>query len=216
MIVSTITGQSNKKSHQKVYVSRIDFNEKQNTFLKSVPGQLIYAYGRNKIQGYAPGDPSIPVNFVEFLINAGISLPPSISEGIKKCNQNISLDPYLLEVLSCYMDVYEEEYFDLKSSLQVRKVTFVTLIFPGKYDYRGIDTPAITFSVQDMNPLPSNQYFVTSPLNDSQTHKLQDIFIMKLFSSTVIQKQNELPAKPAEAQKKNEVKQTENYQYKNE
>lgn len=211
-----LQAQNNHKSNSTVYVSRIDFNEKQNTFLKSVPAQLIYAYGTNKLKGYAPGDPAIPVNFVEFLINAGFSLPPSLSEGMKNCSENLSLDPYLLETLSCYMDVYEEEYFDIKSSMQVRKVTYVTLIFPGKYDYRGIDTPAITFSVPQMNTLPVAKYSVVSPQNDAITHSMQEIFIMKLFSGTVIQKQNIFFTKPASDDKKDQPRQIQNYEYKNE
>lgn len=198
--------QNENKSNLQKKISKVNFLEKQNEYLRELPKILIQAYAQNLLTGYAPSDISYSVSFYEFMKNLGIPLPTNFNESVINCNQNVLVDNSIFMVINKNFNIHEETYFDLKTSRQVNKITHITLVIPSEFDPKGIEIPVITFSVEEMKKLNINDFYIKSHKNDAIVNSIYNVFLQRLFNAVPI----------VESEKQNQPKEAEIQQYKNE
>ena len=168
---------------------RIDNAEKQNVFTKGLAEKLLKAFQDGKIKAYYPMNVEKEMSYTAFLAHYGLpqaEIATDITTTLT-CpqNSNLQVDAWMLGCLTRYLEIYETQGFNKKTSVNTHDIHYVRIIFASQCSYKGIDTYGPVFKSKDIAHLHETIY---NPHNYAVKYAPKDVLKLRLFSAAYIKK----------------------------
>jgi hypothetical protein len=160
------------------FLRRIPFSEKQNKAFSKLPYLLLKAYCEGRVKGYYPLAPDLEVPYAEFSAHFGFplaqemqtadnSFAPALSDDLCLEETCPNLDPLSLGCFSFYLDLFEEQAFDVRKGRYSYKTEWVRLVYSHTCTNTGLEYYGAIFKYEDLLKL-GQRFDVPNAKNQTQ------------------------------------------------
>jgi len=176
-------------SQNKLVVSRVYLDEKQNKPAKAIPKILLEAYSKSDIKAHYPKDWRIEVPYMQFLNHFGMATK---AQNLVASNspywfcrkpKQIPVDSDVLNCMQYSFEIGEQVSRNRITYEQEVKIVYVKLIYSDQCSADSIEKEGPVFKMQDIAKLRGSGYRIVNYNNPSVTYSVEEYLKLRLFNA---------------------------------